>query len=384
MDIVSIEVNVIQYLSQISRDQAGHAHAGAPSEAQIAMLRLTSDDGREGYAFAPPEVIRPYVVEQYFKKAALNVSIHARERIWQNLWHRQRGSAGQLTDRAMAVLDSALWDLAGRQLKVPVHQLLGGYRDKVKAYGSTMCGDEVSGGLSTPEEYADFANQLVQLGYKGIKLHTWMPPVRFAPSVDRDIRACEAVREAVGADIALMLDGYHWYSRTDTLKIGRALDRLNFSWFEEPMVEESMESYRWLQSKIETPIVGPETIGGKHFSRASWAKQNACDILRIGVANGGGISPCMKTAHLAEAFGMNCEIHGNGAANLAVVGAIGNCEWYERGLLHPMCDYDKPPAYLHSLIDPMDGDGYVSLPKRPGLGEDINFEYIECNTVKRY
>ena len=102
------------------------------------------------------------------------------------------------------------------------------------------------------------------------------------------------------------------------------------------------------------------------------------------MAGVGGIAPCLKVAHLAEAYGMHCEIHGNGAANLAVVGAIKNCDWYERGLLHPFLDYDDVPAYLNSIVDPMDADGYVHLPDRPSLGEDINFAYIETNTVTRY
>ncbi|MCC5901370.1 MAG: mandelate racemase family protein [Halomonas sp.] len=384
MRIESIAVDVIHYESQLARDSAGHAHAGQPSAARIAMLSVTAEDGTQGHAFAPPELIRSYVVEQYFKKAAIGKPVHAREQVWQDLWLRQRGSGAQLTDRAMAILDQALWDLAGRQLNVPVYQLLGGARDKVKAYASTMCGDETKGCLSTPEEYAQFAEKLVARGYKGIKLHTWMPPVSFAPSVEMDIRACEAVREAVGPNIALMLDGYHWYNRTDALKIGRALSRLDFAWFEEPMVEDSMESYRWLTQRVDVPVIGPETIAGKYHSRASWVQHSACDILRAGVANGGGITPCLKVAHLAEAFGMDCEIHGNGAANLAVVGAITNCQWYERGLLHPDLDYDKPPAYLNAIADEMDANGNVHMPEGPGLGESINFDYIKNNTLEHY
>ena len=76
-----------------------------------------------------------------------------------------------------------LWDLAGRKLGVPVWKLLGGYRDRVPAYGSTMCGDEIPGGLATPEDYARFAENLVRQGYQAIKLHTWMPPVSFSSRV---------------------------------------------------------------------------------------------------------------------------------------------------------------------------------------------------------
>ncbi|UQY36143.1 mandelate racemase family protein [Pseudomonas fulva] len=384
MKITQVNVEVFTYPTRRSVDAAGHAHPGDESLAKMAMLRVATEDGVEGYAFGAPELIRPHIIDSFVRKVLIGQNALDREKIWQDLAHWQRGSASQLTDRALALVEQALWDWAGRKFKQPVHKLIGGYRDKVLAYGSTMCGDDLPGGLSTPEEYGRFAEQLVARGYKAIKLHTWMPPISFAPDPKMDVRACAAVREAVGPDIALMLDGYHWYSRTDALYIGRELEKLSFAWFEEPMMEESAESYAWLAANLDIPVLGPESLGGKYMSRASWVGQGACDILRAGVAGVGGIAPCLKVAHLAEAYGMHCEIHGNGAANLAVVGAIKNCDWYERGLLHPFLEYDDVPAYLNSIVDPMDSDGYVHLPDRPGLGEDINFAYIETNTVNRY
>lgn len=110
--------------------------------------------------------------EYFFRKVLVGQDPFNRERIWQDLNHWQRGSAHQLTERALSFVEQALWDLIGRSLKMPVYKLLGGYRDTVPAYGSTMCGDDLPGGLSTPEEYAAFAEKLVARGYKAIKLHT--------------------------------------------------------------------------------------------------------------------------------------------------------------------------------------------------------------------
>ena len=384
MKIETVSGTEFTYPTRRSVDSAGHSHPGPPGRGKLAMLTLTTDEGHKGHAFAPVEVIRPHVLEAFARKVLVGQDPFQREHLWKSLEHWQRGSAGQLTDRALAAIEQALWDLAGRALNLPVYKLIGGYRDKVPAYGSTMCGDELEGGLATPQDYADFALKLVARGYKAIKLHTWMPPVSFAPDPGMDIRACAAVREAVGPNIELMLDGYHNYSRTDALRIGRALEKLGFAWFEEMMNEQSMASYAWLAGQLDIPIVGPESLSGKHYSRADWVAAGACDILRAGVPGVGGIAPALKVAHLAESFGMNCEVHGNGAANLAVCAAIKNCRWYERGLLHPFLDYDETPAYLHSLVDPMDGEGYVHLPQRPGLGEDINFDYIEAHTVRSY
>ena len=130
-----------------------------------------------------------------------------------------------------------------------------------------MCGDEIDGGLKTPEDYGRFAVQLVEKGYQAIKLHTWMPPVSFAPDPKMDVLACTAVREAVGPDVPLMLDANHWYSRMDALYLGRAIQELGYTWYEEPMDEASMQSYRWLADQLDIPVIGPE-VAGRQVLRA--------------------------------------------------------------------------------------------------------------------
>jgi L-alanine-DL-glutamate epimerase-like enolase superfamily enzyme len=379
MKLTDVKVRTFWHTTYEEIDSDGHAHPGPARKVKKSLLTLVADDGTEGHSLTSPEIIRPFLVEKYLKPVLLGNDPMNREALWHDLAHWQRGSSMQLTDRTLAVVDIALWDLAGRKLGVPVYKLIGGYRDKVLAYGSIMCGDEIENGLATPEDYGRFAEKLVLRGYKAIKLHTWMPPVSWSPNVEMDIKACAAVREAVGPNVDLMLDAYHWYSRTDALKLGRGLEKLNFTWIEEVMDEQSMSSYIWLTENPDIPVIGPESMGGKHFHRAEWIKAGACDILRTGVDDVGGISPALKTMHLAEAFGMNCEVHGHGAANLVIAAVSKNARWYERGLLHPFLEYDDCPDYFNSIPDPMDNEGYVHLPQNPGLGEDLNFDYIDNN-----
>ena len=90
----------------------------------------------------------------------------------------------------------------------------------------------------------------------------------------------------------------------------------------------------------------------------------------------------MKVANLAECFHMSCEMHGTGAANLSVALAIHNTGMYERGLLHPFIDYDAPKAYQNRIDDEMDADGYVHGRDLPGLGQDLNMDYILGNLVR--
>ena len=380
--ITSVTVRTFETTSKTWVDSDGHVHPGPPRTVTQSLLSITDSDGVAGHCLAAPSfAVERSLIENYVRSNLIGEDPFDREKIWHKMAREQRGSVGALLDRTLSTVEQALWDLAGRKLKMPVWKLLGGARDKVPAYGSTMCGDETTGGLSTPEEYGEFALKLVEQGYKAVKLHTWMPPISFAPDVKMDIKACQAVREAVGPDVPLMLDANHWYSRMDALYLGKAIQELDFAWYEEPMEESSMQSYKWLAEQLEIPVIGPETAFGKLHARAEWIVAGASDILRIGASNAGGITPAMKSIHLAESFGMDCEIHGPGSGNLALMGAMFNGRWYERGLLHPNFDYDEVPPHLNSIIDPLDSSGFVHLPNASGLGDDYNFEYINNKTV---
>ncbi len=374
MKIADVRLVAFRYTSRIVHDAEGHSHPGPEHEAIQPLTIIATEDELEGYCLGGSEALVRAVKLVLVGQHPLD-----REKIWQTLRRHQRLASDVLTDRNIAVIDMALWDLAGRQVNLPVCKLLGGYRTKVPAYASTMCGDDLPGGLDSPEAYADFAQALLEEGYCAIKLHTWMPP--FEPDPKRDVAACRAVRERVGPDVRLMLDCYHDYSRTEALYIGRALEELDFYWFEEPMNEHSVSSYVWLAKELRIPIVGPEVGEGKMYTRAEWVLRGASDISRYS-ANLAGITPMMKAVHLCEAFGIQLEVHGGGPANLQVLGAMGiPGEYYERGLLHPFLRYRDATPWLNEPIDPMDSAGYVRISQKPGLGMDINWDFIDSHRV---
>lgn len=380
MKIVDITVESFRYISNTTRDSEGHGHPGPEHEATQGLTTILTDEGVKGYCFG---AIPKATLENLVKPILVGKDPHYREQIWHALKERQRLNLATLHDKILTVVDLALWDLAGRAVGLPVHKLLGATRDRVPAYASTMCGDDLENGLATPEDYANFAIWCVkERGYPAFKLHTWQPPYRGAPSVKRDIEACAAVRAAVGPDVPLMLDPFHYYSREEAYYLARELEKLDYYWMEEPMDEHSMSSYVWLCENTRLPICGPETAEGKMFTRAEWIKAGACDLVRGGVGDLGGITPLVKVAHLAEAFGMRMEVHGGGVGNLHVLCSMAfPGEYYERGLLHPFVDYEAPKPWLNKPIDPMDDEGYVYVSQDPGLGLDINFDYIRDNLV---
>lgn len=102
------------------------------------------------------------------------------------------------------------------------------------------------------------------------------------------------------------------------------------------------------------------------------------DVLR------GGITGCMKMAAICEAFGVKCEIHMSGFGNLQVLGATSEdvCEYYERGLLAPNIDCETPLPYFEEICDPMDSEGYVTVPQEPGMGYKVKWDYIEEHRIE--
>ena len=375
LTIVDVDATTFRYRSHVGRDEEGHAHPAPEHDANQTLLRVRTKAGVDGHCFgAGPETAT------VAKRLIVGLNALDRERIWARLRQAQRLERRALDDANLSVVDQALWDLAGQVTGLPVSKLLGGFREQVPAYASTMCGDDLADGLGSPEAYAEFALACKERGYPALKLHTWSPP--FGPDLKRDIAACRAVREAVGPEMPLMLDPYHDYTREEALKLGRALEELDFYWLEEPMNEHSTSSYVWLTQQLDLPIVGPETAEGQFFTRAEWIVRGASDISRVGLADVGGITPTMKTVHLCESFGVRVELHGGGAGTLQVLGAMAiPGEFYERGLLHPHLDYEARTPWLAQVADPLDADGNVAISQNPGLGLEIDWEFIEANAV---
>jgi L-alanine-DL-glutamate epimerase-like enolase superfamily enzyme len=373
--ITEVQSLTFRYQDHTGRDSEGHRHPAPGHDAQQRVLRIRTAGGLTGHSFGGSEAMVAAARAQLMGQDAFQ-----REAITALLRKASRLDQVALADQNLGIVDEALWDLAGNAAGLPVYKLLGGYRDRVPAYASTMCGDDIAGGLDTPEAYATFARACVDQGYRAVKLHTWMPP--YGPDLGRDIAACQAVREAVGPDVHLMLDPFHNYSREEALRLGRAIQDLDFHWMEEPMDEYSVSSFAWLCDNLELPICGPESVAGGLQSRAEWIVRGAADILRTGLEHG-GITHVMKTAHLCEAFNLRLELHGGGAGTLQALAAMPiPGEYYERGLLHPHLDFDGESPWLRTPIDTIDQDGQIALSSLPGLGQDIDWDFIADHVIQ--
>ncbi len=299
-----------------------------------------------------------------------------REKIYNDL---KRGL--RHTDRtAISGLDVALWDFAGKVYNAPIYQMLGGWKATIPAYASTYHGDE-NGGLSTPEAFADFAEQCAELGYRAFKIHGWGD----AP-IEREVANIHAVGQRVGDRMDLMIDpACELETWADALKVGRACDEENFFWLEDAYKDGgvSIFGHRKLRELIKTPLLQTEHIFGLE-QHVDFIVNGGTDFVRTGTYEDGGITGAMKVAHATEGFGLDVEFHGGGIAHRHCVAAIRNSNYYELGLLHPLIKHTKPPIYPPEFTDELeniDANGHVPVPQGPGLGVELDWDYINAHHV---
>jgi L-alanine-DL-glutamate epimerase-like enolase superfamily enzyme len=329
---------------------------------ELGLLTMRTDGGLEGHAFLGSAMRSAALDAQsllrVLKPLVLGQDPLERERLWQAMWQRNRATP----IRTIGAMDVALWDLGGKIAGLPIHRLLGGYRDTVPAYASSAV-------LPTVEAYAEEAARFKADGWTAYKIH---PPTEPAT----DIAVCQAVRRAVGDAYTVMLDPTWAYQYPEALRVGRVAEALGFYWYEDPLADDDLYNYVKLKRQLSIPILATEYAPGGFTALAPWITARATDFLRGDVAVKGGITPLVKSAHLAEAFHMNFEIHHGGnslnnVANLHVTMAIRNCEFFE--VLLPAA------AQKYGLAEDIEVDraGLVHAPSGPGLGAAIDFELIE-------
>lgn len=301
----------------------------------------------------------------------------------ERLWSESKRALRKYDRTGIGPLDIALWDFAGKYYDAPICELLGRYRERLPAYASTPHGDE-NGGLSSPEDFADFAEECLDLGYPAFKIHGWGGGDE-SRDIQREIETVHTVGERVGSEMDLMLDpACEYESFGDALKVGNACDDAGFFWYEDPYRDGgiSQHSHRKLRQNIRTPLLQGEHIRGLEI-KTDFIANEATDFMRANAMLDGGITGAMKIAAIAEGFGIDVEFHGPSPAHRHCMAATRNTNYYEMGLVHP--DWEAitiPPVYVGECIDGLhnvDDNGTIAVPEKPGLGVEYDMEFIEDN-----
>ncbi len=325
----------------------------------------TSHSGKSGVIAGQARALAPHILGQ---------DAAAREAIFNKLkrMHRHFSAVGH------SPIDIALWDLAGKSARLPVWRLLGGYRERLPAYASTLNGGR-HGLLDSKEAYADFAEECLALGYRGYKLHGWGEGD--AREEAENLLFCAG---RVGSRMTLMYDAASELKTfADAIYVGRACDEARYYWYEDPCLDAgwSPHAARQLKEHVKTPLLLTEHVRGLE-AKAPWITAGATDFLRADPDYDMGITGTMKTAHLAEAFGLDCEIHAAGPAQRHCMAAIRNSNWYELSLVAPGVANPVPPVFGSGYSDALEAvgaDGCFPVPTGDGLGVELDWDYITRN-----
>jgi L-alanine-DL-glutamate epimerase-like enolase superfamily enzyme len=285
-------------------------------------------------------------------------------------WEPEKRRIGQLS--YASAIDACLWDILGKAVKLPVYRILGAYRERVMAYASSQH-------HRTVEEFVGEVGRLKTEGFKAYKIHP--PELNGTHNYKLDIEVAKAVRKAAGDDFILLNDPVGVYTREEAIKVGRALQDLNYVAFEDPIPTSDIEGLVDLTRSLDIPIHIGEFIFSP-YNFAEYIRRGAMDVVRFITDNVGGITGGMKIARMAELFGMECAPHNWGdafdhAVHFHCELAMPNNVWFEMTV--PQGSADRPWMKDRIRVAP---DGYVYAPAKPGLGYELDRDALDRLTAR--
>jgi L-alanine-DL-glutamate epimerase-like enolase superfamily enzyme len=376
--ITKLEVTTFEYeLENVGKDYNTFNMVYEPNgrlTQRGSILTMHTDQGVVGeYPVTGPALAEVSTASQYLiGKNALE-----REMIYNDTKRGLRHGAML----GVGVIDILLWDIAGKLYDEPIYRLLGGSKKPLPAYASTLHGDE-NGGLSTPEDFADFAQQCLEMGYPAFKVHGWGLARN---DIKREIDNVLGLGKRFEGKLHLLIDpACEIKNFGDALLLGRACDEANFFWWEDPYQDGGVSQFahRKLRQMVKTPLLQTEHIRLLE-QHVDFIVADATDYVRAGAHEDGGITGAMKIAHASEGFGLDMELHGPGPAHRHLMSSIRNTNFYELGLVHPNVKSSKPPIYLdyNDDLDGVDKDGNFWAPDGPGLGVELDWDWIRAHQV---
>ncbi len=285
------------------------------------LVKLSTDAGLIGWGESGASMPVDHLAAYIHRAAAprlLGRDPRDSEPIWEDLYSFSRdfGRTGACID-ALSGIDMALWDIRGKEVGKPVHELMGGaFRTRVRAYATGLYYHPAD--LKDPAGAAarvrDEALSFVSSGFTAIKGKVGLLPM------DDDIRRMAAVRDAVGPDFLLMTDANHAYNRHTARRMGDALADLQFHWFEEPLVPEDVEGTAELRRVLRLALAAGECEYAR-YGMLRLLRAGAVDVLQPDLSRCGGLSEGRKILALATSFHTPVCLHVWGSA-VAVAAAL--------------------------------------------------------------
>ena len=304
------------------------------------------------------------------------------ERLVRRLTVEDYGRPGEVVMTGTAVLEMACWDIMGKALGVPVYRLLGGaVRDKIKAYANGWYTVERS-----PQEFHAAAKRAVDKGYHALKFDPFGAGFYEMERTEklRSISLVEAVRDAVGPDVEILIEMHGRFNPVTAVEMTRELAAFKPSWVEEPVPPENLAALKKVMDAV-APLAVPVATGERlHtlFEYRELFELHACDIIQPDISHFAGILNTKKLAAWADTYYMLVAPHNvGGAVSTAAALHLAACTPNFKIQEH-FNDFDEEYVLQAAPGLPKVVDGYFSLPTAPGLGVTLDEAVIEAHPMQ--
>ena len=338
------------------------------------FVKVYTDSGLDGVGEATLEYKEKalegaveHIKEYLVGKNPLDIENH-----WHSIYRDAYWRGGAVLMSALSAVEMALWDILGKHLNVPVYQLLGGkVNDKVRIYVNGWFA-----GAKEPEEFGEKAKIAVQRGVTAMK---WDP---FGKSyldisnhdLDKALRCVQAVREAVGDSVDLLIEGHGRFNIPTGIKIAKELEQFKPMFFEEPPPPDSLDALKAVRDKSPVAISAGERLYTRWDYRKFFDLMPA-DYIQPDISHAGGISELKKIAAEAECRYIPFAPHNPSGpvANAATLQLAANCpNFCILEIMYSDVEWRKDVTNEHLEYE----NGFIKIPDKPGLGIEINEE--EC------
>jgi L-alanine-DL-glutamate epimerase-like enolase superfamily enzyme len=367
----------------IPKEKQHRSDYGLLTDFDMTLVVVTTDNGLQGFGEAKAAVGSSGVcasivtcVEKELKPLLVGKDARHISRIWEHVYNGTRDhyalSRGRkfpilgrrgLTISAMSGVDTALWDLKGKALGVPVVELLGGAcRDTMEAYAS--------GGWAGADKIGEQLNSYIEKGFKGVKMRVGI----MDDTVGESVKRVRAAREAIGDHIKLMADAHGTFSVPEAKQFCRGVEDCNLYWFEEPISPDNRHGTAEVRASTAIPIAAGESEYTA-FDVRDLIEVRALDVVQPDSAIIGGITESMRVAQLAHTYQLELAPHCWGSAfsfmagvNVAFASPAAVVIEFSLGGNPMMYDLVKEKITVE--------DGMLSAPTAPGLGLTPNWDFV--------
>ncbi|HUS79592.1 MAG TPA: mandelate racemase/muconate lactonizing enzyme family protein [Patescibacteria group bacterium] len=366
MKITKIEIIPVDVPRKKVLTIARYGNLGGGGVFEFVLTRVHTDEGVTGVGEAPPlpplspesQPVVTDVIRRWVAPNVMGMDPFEIEAIWDKM-----DFYAPTYPMAKAAIDMALWDIMGKALDMPVHRLLGG-SPPVKIPNVGLIG------IDEPEAVADTAENLVSMGYRGIRL-------KIAPG--RDVGCVEAVRETIGDDVSLRVDCNQGYRVAEAVKMIRAIEAFDVELVEQPTVWWDFSSLAEVAMAVDTPIMPHESL----YLQSD--VKNLIDAGAVGVLGlktyrpWGGITGARRILEMARVMNIPCLFHDDLELSVSLAAATQIITAY-RGVITHKSELSGYPEWMTDDVttEPVKFEGgYVHVPDGLGLGVELDESKVE-------